>query len=322
MRLTKIKIVELVPSAPFNFDATFHKPAHFASGDNYWELGIKWQTFHYLGKDIGVVFRNAGSVETPSIKAEIFSSERLPEEFIEQFVTEIRYRYNLDLDLSDFYKRFSKDKVVGPVIKKMYGMRPGHQDSLYEYLIIGIVLQNCTVRRSIQMMQILFNNYGTLLEFNGKQLWSFWEPGRLKNVHEDELRALKIGYRAKSIKKTDDNFGQGFMNEMELRKKDRDTQMKELLKLYGMGPATVWYLLFDVFHHWDFFNHISPWEQKIYSKLFFDKDPETPVPVEELLKLFEKYGEYKQLAVHYIWEDLWWNRKNESIPWFEKLIRI
>lgn len=266
--------------------------------------------------------RNTGTVDAPSIKAEIFSSEKLSEEFIDQFIAEIRYRYNLDLDLGDFYKHFSKDKVVGPVIKKMYGMRPGHQDSLYEYLIIGTVLQNCTVRRSIQMMQILFDNYGTLLDLDGKQLWCFWEPGRLKDVTEDELRALKIGYRAKSIKKTDDSFGQGLINELELRQKDRDTQMKELLKLYGVGPATVWYLLFDVFHHWDFFNHISPWEQKIYSKLFFDMDPETPVPAEELLKHFERYGKYKQLAVHYIWEDLWWKRKNESIPWLEKLIRI
>lgn len=322
IKLDQVRTVALTPASPFNFDATFHKPAHFASGDNYWEPGLKWQTFHYFGKDLGVVFRNTGSVEAPSIRMEIFSPERLSDEFVGQFITEIRYRYNLDLDLSDFYKHFSEDKVIGPVIKKMYGMRPGHQDSLYEYLIIGIVLQNCTVRRSIQMMQVLFDNYGTLLDFEGKQLWSFWEPGRLKDVSEDELRSLKIGYRAKSIKKTDDSFGQGLINELKLRQKDRDIQMKELLKLYGVGPATVWYLLFDVFHQWDFFNHISPWEQKIYSKLFFDKDPETPVPVEKLLKHFEKYGKYKQLAVHYIWEDLWWKRKNESIPWLEKLIRI
>ena len=98
--------------------------------------------------------------------------------------------------------------------------------------------------------------------------------------------------------------------------------MVELLKLYGVGPATVWYLLFDVFHHWDFFNHVSPWEQKIYSKLFFNQDPEKPVPVEKILKYFEKFGKYKQLAVHYIWEDLWWKRKNKSIPWLEKLIRV
>jgi hypothetical protein len=28
------------------------------------------------------------------------------------------------------------------------------------------------------------------------------------------------------------------------------------------------------------------------------------------------------LAVHYIWEDLFWKRKNEHIDWLEKLIRL
>ncbi|MBI2620871.1 hypothetical protein HYW61_01435 [candidate division WWE3 bacterium] len=319
----KHKVVrEVQATKPFNFDATFHKPAHFPSGDNLWEPGVRWQTFRFLGKELGVVLKNIGSVNKPKVRVEIYSAKLLPKNFVESFIREIGYRYNFNLSLDDFYKRFSSDKIVGPAIKEMYGMRQGHQNSLYEYLIIGVVLQNCTVRRSIQMMQALFENYGKQLEFAGKKLWCFWEPGDLKNTTEDQLRALKVGYRAKSIKKIDDQFGQGLINEMELRKKDRDTQMVELLRLYGVGPATVWYLLFDVFHHWDFFNHISPWEQKIYSKLLFDKDPEKPVGVKRLLKHFEKYGDYKQLAVHYIWEDLWWKRKNEHISWLEKLIRV
>ena len=143
-----------------------------------------------------------------------------------------------------------------------------------------------------------------------------------KKITEDDLRALKVGYRAKSIKKLDEQFFQGLINEMELRKRDREIQREELLNLYGIGPATVWYILFDVFHHWNFFNHISPWEQKIYSKIFFNQNPENPVAVEKLLKYLKKFGEYKQLAVHYIWEDLFWKRKNEHIPWLEKEIRL
>ena len=172
------------------------------------------------------------------------------------------------------------------------------------------------------MFKALLENYGKLLEFDNKKLWCSWSPGGLQKVSENELRALKVGYRAKSIKKIDDCFAQGLLNENELRGKDREMQMKELLKLYGVGPATVGYLLFDVFHHWDFFNHISPWEQKIYSKLFFNRNPENPVPVKKLLKYFERFGKYKQLAVHYVWEDLWWKRKNEHIPWLEKEIRV
>ncbi len=322
MRLSVHQQILLHPTAPFAFDPTFHKPDHFATGDNEWQPGIRWQTWLWNDKPLGLKFVNEGNVDNPSITLHIYSKIKLPQKSVDVLIREIRYRYNLDLDLHLFYRRFEKDKILGPIIEKWQGMRPGHSSSFYEYLIIGVVLQNATVRRSIQMFKTLIEKYGTKLEFDGKTLWCFWKPGKLHNVSEEELRSLKIGYRAKFIKKIDDYFYSGLIDEQELRTKDRKTQMEELLKLYGVGPATVWYLLFDVFHRWDFFEHISPWEQKIYSKLFFDRNPDNPVPVDKLLKYFERYEKYKQLAVHYIWEDLWWKRKNGNIPWLEKLIRI
>lgn len=322
MKLKLVKTVEIIPSVPFDFDSTFHKPDHFTTGDNLYKTGIKWQTWMWQEKTLGLKFTNKGTRTKPKIEVSIYSSGKLDNNFLNSLVEEIKYRYNLDLDLTNFYKTFEKDKILSPIIKKWKGMRPGHPSSLYEYLLIGIVLQNATVRRSAQMFKALLESYGALLEFDNQKLWCFFKAGRLENVTDEELRALKLGYRVKSIKKIDEYFSKGLMNEFDLRGKDREAQMTELLKLYGVGPATVWYLLFDVFHHWDFFNHVSPWEQKIYSKVFFDVDPETPVPVEKILKHFEKFGDYKQLAVHYIWEDLWWKRKNESIPWLEKEIRI
>jgi len=322
MKIRIISTVSVLPTAPFDFDSTFHKPDHFTSGDNEWQPGIRWQTWTWHGECLGLKFLNCGSVSHPGIQIDIYAPKEMDGATLSTLVDEIRYRYNLDLDLQDFYQAFSRDTILGPVIARWQGMRPGHPSSLYEYLIIGIVLQNATVRRSIQMFSALLESFGTLLEYDGKRLWCFWQPGALQQVSEAQLRELKVGYRAKSIKRIDDYFVQGTMDEFELRGKDRDTQMETLLKLYGVGPATVWYLLFDVFHHWDFFNHVSPWEQKIYSKLFFDQDPENPIQVSEILAYFERFGDYKQLAVHYIWEDLWWKRKNEDIPWLEKLIRV
>ena len=321
VKLKLQKTIKVRPTAPFAFDPTFHKPDHFTSGDNFWEPDSRWQTWDWQGVPLGIVFKNKGSIKKPLLEIKIYTKDKLPPSFIDSLIEEIKYLYNLDLELGDFYKAFKNDKFLTPILKKWKGMRPGHPSCLYEYLIIGIMLQNAPVRKSIQMFSALLENYGKLLEFDGKKLWCFWSPGNLQKVSENELRALKVGYRAKSIKKIDDYFTQGLINEKELRTKDREAQMAELLKLYGVGPATVWYLLFDVFHRWDFFNHISPWEQKIYSKLFFNRDPENPVPVAKLLKYFERYGKYKQLAVHYIWEDLWWKRKNEKIDWLEKQIR-
>lgn len=314
--------ISVKPTKPFDFDSTFHKPDHFTSGDNFWQPGVRWQTWNWKQIPLGIKFINKGTADHPLLEIKFYAENKLSDDFIDSLTKEIKYLYNFNLDLKDFYKKSRDDRILGPIIKKWKGMRPGHPSSLYEYLIIGIVLQNASIKRSIQMLQTLLENYGKLLQFNRKELWCFWNPGELKHVSEDDLRKLKVGYRAKSIKKLDEQFEQDLINETELRKKDRETQMEELLKLYGIGPATVWYILFDVFHHWDFFNHISPWEQKIYSKLFFNKDPQSPVPVKRLLKHFERFGEYKQLAVHYIWEDLFWKRKNEHIPWLEKEIRM
>ena len=316
-------IIALTPTAPFNFDATLHKPDHFPSADNAWEPGVRWQTMLWQGKRLGLKFENQGDIEQPKVSLSIWSAEKLSQDFIGQLIEEINYRYNLRLDLADFYSRYGTDPQLGPVIEKWRGTRPFNYGSLYEYLIVTIVLQNATVRRSVNMLQALFENYGALLSYDGKKLFCFWEPELMDSVSEAELRDLKVGYRAKSIKRVTAAFVDQEINEFDLRNRTKEEQRQALLSLYGVGPASVGYLLFDVFHHMDEMEHISPWEQKIYSKLFFDTDPDEPVPVEGLLDYFKAhFTGYRGLAVHYFWEDLFWRRTFEPVEWLEQLIRL
>ena len=353
IELEEITRVELYPRPPFSFDPSVHKPDHFPSQDTVWEPGVRWQTMVWEGKCLGLKFVNRGSVDDPRIELEIYYQGLKGPTFpigVEEgwtLLDEINYRYGFQEDFSEFNEKFKDDPQLGPIIKKWPGMRVMSPQSLYEYLVIGIVLQNCTVKRSVNMMQVLFENYGTKVRFDGREFYCFWEPKDLNRVSEDDLRALKIGYRAKSIKRLSTWFADKKVKqfellysksktfvktssasgvpswELELRKKSKEEQRGALLDLYGIGPATVGYILFDVFKHYDELNHISPWEQKIYSKLFFDRDPDNLVSEGELLNFFEeRFGKYKMLAVHYIWEDLWWQRKNQPVPWLEELIRL
>ena len=115
-------------------------------------------------------------------------------------------------------------------------------------------------------------------------------------------------------------FANKEINEYEIRKLGKDKAKEELIKLYGIGPASVWYILFEVYHHYDAFDYISPWEQKIYSKLIFNK---ALVSTDRILNYFKKtYGKYRMLAAHYIFEDIFWKRKHEHIEWLEKEIRL
>ena len=110
---------------------------------------------------------------------------------------------------------------------------------------------------------------------------------------------------------------------MELRRASSVEQAEALISLYGIGPASVGYIMFDVFHRWDFLKHISPWEQKIYNRIFFNQDWERKlVAADKMLRYFDRWGKWKNLAVHYVWENIWWRRRHEKIPWLEKLIRL
>ncbi len=293
------------------------------SGDTEWEPGRRRQTMLWKGERLGLTYENAGTKSRPKVRVGVFSGKKLPPDFIDELRKEIVWRFNLDMDLSAFYKDVGNDPILKPAIRRFYGLRPMSPNSLYEYLIIDIVLQNTVVRRSVSMLQSLFEHYGTLLEYDNKRLWCYWEPAVLAEAGEQELRDLKVGYRAKSLVRVSESFAEGRINEFDLRQKSAKEQEEALLSLYGIGPASVGYIMFDALHRFDYMKNISPWEQKIYTHIFFKMDHEKHlVPVSKMLKRFERWGRWKGLAVNYAWENIWWKRRNERIPWLEKEIRL
>lgn len=322
-KLTVKNELEIIPTRPFQFDSTFHKPGHFPSLDTRWEPGKRWQTMLWRGEKLGLIYEDAGTKSKPKVRVRIFSKKKLTKELLEDLKREITWRFNLDMDLAAFYKDVGKDPLLKPAMKRFYGLRPMSYSSLYEYLIISIVLQNTVVRRSISMLRSLFENYGSPVEYDRQKFWCYWEPKVLAGAKEQKLRDLKMGYRAKSLIRVSEPFTKGEVNELDLRQRSPQEQEETLLSLYGIGPASVGYIMFDALHRWDHMKQISPWEQKIYTHIFFNKDHEKRlVPVSKMLKRFEKWGKWKGLAVNYVWENIWWKRKNEHIPWLEKEIRM
>jgi 3-methyladenine DNA glycosylase/8-oxoguanine DNA glycosylase len=320
MILDKSKEFIIEPTFPFHFDGTFHKPSHYPDKLSDWEQGKYWQTIRINGKILGLKIENQGDASKPTLKVMVYSDGTITDKEIEKIKKEIIWRFSLDEDLDEFIKLAKSDKRFYPIFKKWQGMRVSSAHSLYELMIIAILLQNATVRRTVQMTEALLKNYGTKVKFDGKELFVLWQPKDLENVSEQELRDLKIGYRAKFIKRLSQDFVEGVVDENQLRKLDKGSAQKELMKLYGVGPETARILLFEALHHYDTFDHIAPWQQKIYSRLFYNKKLVSASRIRDDIK--KAYGKYTMFTVHYIWEDIFWRRKNENIPWLEKEIRL
>jgi len=320
IRLLKSNSFYIYPEKPFSFEGTFFKPSHFPSKIVLYEKGNLIQGIRINDKCFGLVISDVGSKREPCIKIRVYSLNGIFKETEDKIKAELTVRYNLDADISEFIKCFKSDEILSEPIKKWGGMRPSTAYSLYGFLMVATVLQNATVGRSIKMMDSLLQKYGTKLLFKEKEVFEIWEPEDVEKVTEEELRDLRIGYRAKIIKKISHAFVSGEINEEDLRKiKDKEVLAQKLLNLYGVGPQSVSYILFEGFHFYDALDYLSPWEGKILSMLLFGKKT---VPVRCIITFAKKrWKRWSMLALHYLFEDLFWRRKKEQIPWLEEEIR-
>lgn len=75
-------------------------------------------------------------------------------------------------------------------------------DPAFPCLISFICSAQMRVARIHQMQQALSKQFGTSVEFDGREYHAFPTPTQLTEASEDELRDLKLGYRAPYVKRT------------------------------------------------------------------------------------------------------------------------
>jgi 3-methyladenine DNA glycosylase/8-oxoguanine DNA glycosylase len=190
--------------------------------------------------------------------------------------------------------------------------------SLYENLIISTFLQNATIKRTIDMTYNMLTNYGKKIKFDNKTLFSLWVPKEL-NATDEELRKLKVGYRSKNILRITKYFIDNNIDEITLRKLSNSELEKELMKIYGVGKQTVFYLMLSQFHRTNFLKHIPLWERKIISKYIFNKELCSEIEIIDWLKT--NYGDWYGFVLSLIIEDIFFKHKQKPFPWLKKILR-
>ncbi len=311
----------LNPTSPFDFDGTVYRPDHFPSNDMQWVPGTYWQTMR-LGQEVfGIRLQNTGSKSLPRIKVTIFAGEKPSSSIIAKILEEVRWRFDLDsLGVPRFVRKFRGDRHLGVAIRRHPGMRLKSGYSLYEYLVITVMLQNTVVRRSVSMLQALFERYGREVSFDGQRLWAFWEPRSIVDSSEEELRSLRLGYRARTLKRQAEQLVAGTIDENELRKVHDGTVLAETLDtIYGVGSQSAWYMASELFHFYDALDYVSPWEGNIVGRILFRRKASLKRVQEFLTK---RYGEFRLLAFSYLLIDLFWQHRKDPVEWLSPMVRL
>lgn len=308
---------------PFDPRTTLQKPSHFPSPFDLARPGeylfltrvgrqqIGGRVAYAEGSDRVVLILFIPETHSPTCDPQIIQDE-------------LARRLGLTLDIGGYEKVWKDDPILSRLPEEMQGARPSSPFSLYEFLVICTVLQNTTVHRTVQMANALAQSLGRTYRFpDGTVLHGFWEPSEVVKLGETKLRELRLGYRAKTLVRFSEQFRTRPELETELLELRNDpshlrTRVKDI---YGVGPASAAYIMFEWFKCIDEFDHVSPWERKILSKLLFE-DHDTPAG--EIVDFCcARWAPRTMLAVHAVFESIFWRRAQGQGPeWLDELIRL
>ena len=187
------------------------------------------------------------------------------------------------------------------------GIRILNQD-LWEMVITFIISQQKTIPAIRALVEALSEKYGTRYKIPptvSGYYYAFPTPEELNRASLDDLLALKLGYRAKYIKRTCEDVCSGKMDLDRLMKLNYADSMEVLLSCYGIGVKVANCICLFGLHHIGAFP-VDTWIKKILLREYAPKShctghvPETRLCEALIEENFSKYPGFAGVLQQYI----------------------
>ena len=213
--------------------------------------------------------------------------------------------FDLKRDYDKIKNTLSKvDDYLAKSIEYGEGIRILNQD-LWETMISFIISANNNIPRIKGIIERLSKKYGKMIEWNGKQYYTFPTVQELSKASIQDLRELGLGFRDKYIYETTKKVKEGKVCLEDFYQKPTSLVKKELLSLSGIGPKVAdCILLFSDLKRFEVFP-IDVWVRRVVNELYFQKEEKSlrKNEIEKMAK--EKYGELAGIAQQYLF---YWKR--------------
>ena len=203
-------------------------------------------------------------------------------------------------------KLSSIDKYLKKSIEYGKGIRILNQD-LWETIMSFIISANNNIPRIKGIIERISEKYGTEIEWNGKNFYTFPTPMQLKDATIEDFRGLGTGFRDVRLFETTHMILDKKISLEKLHKQDTITAREELLTLSGVGPKVAdCILLFSTLKRFDVFP-IDVWVRRVMNELYIKNADESKVNKKEIMNLEEKkFGNLEGIAQQYLF---FWKRE-------------
>jgi len=161
-----------------------------------------------------------------------------------EVVDYMREWFDLDRDLTPFYKMAKADPLLKKPVEKLFGLRVIGVPNLFETLCWGVLGQQINLAFAYSLKKQFVERYGDFLIWHGKKYWIFPSYERIAKLTPPELAEIKM-----TVRKSEYIIGiaklmaNGELSKEQLMKMDFKDAEKTLTEIRGIGPWTANYVL-------------------------------------------------------------------------------
>jgi N-glycosylase/DNA lyase len=146
----------------------------------------------------------------------------------------VRELLGLDDDLHEIRRAANGDDLTSAAWDAYDGLRIV-RDPFFGCLVSFICSAQMRVERIFAMQEALREQYGDPIEYDGETVHGFPEPDALAAATEQELRGLKLGYRAPYVQRTAEMVASGGLTERDVRGHAYELAREQLTGFVGVG---------------------------------------------------------------------------------------
>jgi DNA-3-methyladenine glycosylase II len=114
---------------------------------------------------------------------------------LEAAVDEVERICGLGLDVESFYTIAKEDPVLGPLIPRLWGLRPTLSPQPFEMLIGSVCAQQISLPFAFTVKARLVRRFGTPVDVAGQTVYGFPDAERLAHARVGDLRRLQLTTR-------------------------------------------------------------------------------------------------------------------------------
>lgn len=114
---------------------------------------------------------------------------------LEAAVAEVERICGLGLDVEGFYEAAKGDPVLGPLVPRLWGLRPTLSPLPFEMLVGSVCAQQISLAFAFTIKARLARHFGVPVEVAGRMVYGFPDAERLARVGVGTLRRLQLTIR-------------------------------------------------------------------------------------------------------------------------------